>query len=611
MLKKKSFRSAILHFGPGKTGTTSIQSACNIHRELLKEYNIYYPHGIWHCELASCFSDAPESETLNVIFGHTDKEYLKKRDNEYLDSLYKELENKNFKYLVLSCEAFDFINENAIEKIKTFVLQFAEECKVIYYVRNPVSYATSAMSQNSKMGVLSENKNIVPTSNYINRIKAISAVVGIENIILRVFDRNALVGNDVIIDFLSILDCPINIASDIAIRMKQYNNDNVSLSMEATLIGAEIGKVLSTTNISQMDFAKIFEPILVKIKGNKIQLTKKQLENLIRITRSDMQYLKDKFNINFNYFSTNDYIDSNNYLSVETAESIAQLIIELAAPELAKGQNKEVISSEFQLRQAILKEGYDIVHGQNLCFEVEFSLDREIAELEAGIHIWDSHERWAFGVNSTLQKQVMRDVSPGIYQISHYVIADLPEGVYTAGFSFTEKLLGGSDYELMWYDKLCEFRVFYPVDRIGIGYANLPSVQMLTKIRDIQKITNGAGRMVPVSIPSKMKPSETLTIDVEVYNDTDVIWRGDPFRPINLSYYWLDEHDTIVVFEGVRTPVPDNGVLGYDSALVSLRIVAPKEEGKYKLIVTMVQEGVNWFENIGFKPYNVMIEIKN
>jgi len=267
--------------------------------------------------------------------------------------------------------------------------------------------------------------------------------------------------------------------------------------------------------------------------------------------------------------------------------------------------------SEFKLEKATLKEGYDIVHGQSLCFEVEFALDREISELEAGIYILDTQKRWAFGVNSTLQKQVIRDVVPGVYRISHYVVADLPEGVYTAGFAFTEKLSDGSMNELMWYDRLCEFRVSHPSDRIGVGYANLPSTQMLTKISDIQKITNGAGKMVPVSVPTNMKPLETNVINVKIYNDTDVTWRNDPFRPINLSYHWLDENGTVILFEGVRTPLPDDGLLGYDSTLASMKIVAPKEEGKYKLILTMVQELVAWFENIGFESYNVMIEIKN
>lgn len=268
--------------------------------------------------------------------------------------------------------------------------------------------------------------------------------------------------------------------------------------------------------------------------------------------------------------------------------------------------------SEFQLRQAILKEGYDIVHGQALCFEVEFALDRKIAELESGIHIWDTQKRWAFGTNSTLQNQVMYSVAPGIYRITHYVIADLPEGVYTAGFAFAEKLSDGSTKELMWYDKLCEFRVSQPSERVGVGYANLPSTQMLTQIEPLDKnlITDGAGRIDSMAMPAEMKPSDKINLDVEIHNATDVTWKGDLFRPINLSYHWLDENDDIVLFDGVRSPLPEGGVCAHGLALASMEIVTPEQEGKYKLILTMVQESVGWFEDMGFQPFVIDIMVK-
>lgn len=269
-------------------------------------------------------------------------------------------------------------------------------------------------------------------------------------------------------------------------------------------------------------------------------------------------------------------------------------------------------SSEIKLLNVTLKPGYDIVHAQALRFEIEFALDREIAELEAGIHIWDTQKRWAFGTNSTLQKQVIYNVLPGIYHIIHYVIADLPEGVYTAGFAFAEKLPDGSSNELMWYDKLCEFRVSHPAERVGIGYANLPATVALTQTNSFNKnlISDGSGRIDSMAIPLEMKLSERINLDVEIQNDTDVAWMGDLFRPINLSYHWLDENDNVILLDGVRTSLPDGGVCSHGSALASMEIVAPEQKGKYKLILTMVQESVRWFEDMGFQPFVTEIEVK-
>lgn len=273
---------------------------------------------------------------------------------------------------------------------------------------------------------------------------------------------------------------------------------------------------------------------------------------------------------------------------------------------------REFINSDFQLHHVFLKEGYNIIYGQSLQFEIEFALNRHIEELEAGIHIWDTQQRWAFGVNSTLQKQILRNIAPGIYRLSHHVVANLPEAVYTAGFVFTERLPNETYNELLWYDKLCEFRVSHPTDRVGIGYANLPSTQTFTQITPIIKniITNGMGKIVCETIPLKMTISESSKIDLEVFNNTEAIWKGDVFHPINISYHWLDIENNIVVFEGVRTPIPITGISPRKSELVSINILTPPQPNNYRLMLTMVQENSTWFENIGFQPLLIDMTIE-
>jgi hypothetical protein len=603
----KQFKTAFLHFGADKTGSTSIQLACDKYRELLEKHGVYYPGGIWHKELASCVCEIPEEEISNLVEGYTHSDWIKKRDTEYLKNLRNEIIQKRGKYLILSNENFTFLNQKAIERLRSFALEFAEDCKVVYYVREPKSFAISGMSQRVKMGFHSWNP--LPISDYYGVLNLILNVFSKDKLIIRLFDKKSLYKEDVVADFLSLFNLNSEII-DLISHACSYMN--TSISMEAKIIGEKIIEILSNQEIASLVFMQKFQGILESIKGQKIQLTQYQADEIAEASKIHTDYLKTEFGIVFPE-SKQKYNETNSTLiSSETAESIAQLIIELAAPELAKWQNKEVISSEFQLRQATLKEGYDIAHGQALCFEVEFILDREIAELEAGIHIWDTQKRWAFGVNSTLQKQVIRNVSLGVYRISHYVIADLPEGVYTAGFAFAEKLSDGSVNELMWYDKLCEFRVSHPSHRVGVGYANLPATIALTQMGSFEKnlISDGSGRMVLIEIPNELKPLDTVHVEVEIYNDTDVAWKGDPFRPINLSYHWADENDVVVLFDGVRTPLPDGGVPARGSALAGMEIVVPEQEGKYKLMLTIVQEFVGWFEEMGFQPFEIDIMVK-
>ena len=41
----------------------------------------------------------------------------------------------------------------------------------------------------------------------------------------------------------------------------------------------------------------------------------------------------------------------------------------------------------------------------------------------------------------------------------------------------------------------------------------------------------------------------------------------------------------------------------------AIRVVAPSEKGKFKLILSVVQEGVSWFEDKQFKSANGLVEV--
>jgi hypothetical protein len=99
-----------------------------------------------------------------------------------------------------------------------------------------------------------------------------------------------------------------------------------------------------------------------------------------------------------------------------------------------------------------------------------------------GIHIFDANKHWAFGTNSTLLKQVQRDVETGSYRVFHRIIANLPVGTYTAGFAFAERTETGVT-ELYWTDVACEFRVNRVESISSVGYADLPATISIIKDR--------------------------------------------------------------------------------------------------------------------------------
>lgn len=67
--------------------------------------------------------------------------------------------------------------------------------------------------------------------------------------------------------------------------------------------------------------------------------------------------------------------------------------------------------------------------------------------------------------------------------------------------------------------------------------------------------------------------------------------------PIHLSYHWFDADGNVTIFEGLRTaliPPLDPG----SSRIYELKVAAPLASGKYCLRITLVQEGVRWFDEL-------------
>lgn len=70
----------------------------------------------------------------------------------------------------------------------------------------------------------------------------------------------------------------------------------------------------------------------------------------------------------------------------------------------------------------------------------------------------------------------------------------------------------------------------------------------------------------------------------------------------------LDTSGELVVADGERTPLPYNLSPG-ESVTLNAIVKAPKQPGKYKLILTMVQENVAWFNDQGANSSEIDIKV--
>lgn len=68
-------------------------------------------------------------------------------------------------------------------------------------------------------------------------------------------------------------------------------------------------------------------------------------------------------------------------------------------------------------------------------------------------------------------------------------------------------------------------------------------------------------------------------------------------NPVNVSYRWFDTTSGAAVEEGVRTPLPRSLPPG-EELTFDIKLVTPQEPGEYEVRVTLVQEGVRWFDDV-------------
>jgi hypothetical protein len=112
-----------------------------------------------------------------------------------------------------------------------------------------------------------------------------------------------------------------------------------------------------------------------------------------------------------------------------------------------------------------------------------------------------------------------------------------------------------------------------------------------------------------MSPPVTMKLGQVATIEVTVTNTSTMDWPASGSSPVNLSYHWVDRSGMVVVHDGERTGLSKLLKVG-ESANIHATIKSPNQPGEYSLRMSMVQEGVAWFDENGAEALNIPVKVK-
>jgi hypothetical protein len=110
----------------------------------------------------------------------------------------------------------------------------------------------------------------------------------------------------------------------------------------------------------------------------------------------------------------------------------------------------------------------------------------------------------------------------------------------------------------------------------------------------------------PAAVPP-LTISQATTVAVTVTNTGSLTWGANSvFR---LAYHWYDGSGTTVVWNGLRTYLPQ-AVGPSQSLALTASLLAPTTPGTYTLKWDLVQEGVTWFSSQGVATGNQTVTVQ-
>jgi hypothetical protein len=212
-----------MHIGTEKTGTTTLQNFFNLNRVKLREQNTLYPisPGVEnHAKLSVYSMDHERNDELKKIFNIFKKGDLLKFRSKFEKDFMSEVKRFNPKKIILSNEhcSTRLLHDDEIYRLKELLGYVSRDVKIVVYLRRQDDYYISTYSTWIKCG--GTNKIRMPNDydsayiqnryNYKVLLDRWAKFFGMDNLIVRVFEKEQMVGNSLLDDFLHVTGIEFN-----------------------------------------------------------------------------------------------------------------------------------------------------------------------------------------------------------------------------------------------------------------------------------------------------------------------------------------------------------------------------------------------------------------
>ena len=163
---------------------------------------------------------------------------------------------------------------------------------------------------------------------------------------------------------------------------------------------------------------------------------------------------------------------------------------------------------------------------------------------------------------------------------------------------------------------VCAYPKFTPVpfkeENLWDGYpeqTNAPYGLAKKMVLGLDRPTYRA-RYLDLSIPQQMEAGHQYTAEVTVRNEGRQTWSPSSIdrRGFSISYHWRSTDGTMLVRDGLRTPIPKK-VARNASIRFAFNIEAPPDPGRYLLEIDVIREQVGWLGQMGSETKKVEVHV--
>jgi hypothetical protein len=208
-------KTLYLHIGTEKTGSTALQSVSGLNRAILRTHGILYPKTPGdrnHTKLTIFAADKPNALDLRRLARLFPDAAYDEFMAQFPETLRSEIATEQCPQVFLSNEHLSSRLKGVAEirRLAAIIQPLAESVKIVVYLRRQPELFLSTYSTSIKAGrtraLEPPKKDQHPRYNYEKLLSLWADVFGEENVIVRIYDRNTLVGHDVVKDFFSIMN---------------------------------------------------------------------------------------------------------------------------------------------------------------------------------------------------------------------------------------------------------------------------------------------------------------------------------------------------------------------------------------------------------------------